>query len=181
MLSRPPNRTRQPGLRGRVAPIAVALAVTTAGALIPLGASGASPKPFLQALRVKGTIPILVDSSHRTLYLLSNEKSAHLHCTGACLTYWPPVLVSRATAKISLGPGVKGKIGFIARTRTMKQVTFNSYPLYRFSGDVRAGKANGEGLASFGGTWYVLKAAANNVNTSAMKSLGSPAPVAGGY
>ena len=181
MFSHTPDRTRQPGLHGRVAPISVALALATAGALIPLGASGASPKPFLQAQRVKGTIPILVDSSHRTLYLLSDEKSGHLHCTGACLTYWAPVLVPKATAKISLGPGVKGKIGFIARTRTMKQVTFNSYPLYRFSGDARAGESNGEGLVSFGGTWDVLRAAANNANTSAVKSFGSPAPVVAGY
>jgi len=181
MLSYQPCRTGKFRLRQGVAPIALALTFATAGAVIPSGVSTASAKTFLQALRVKGATPVLVDSSHRTLYLLSNEKSAHLHCTGTCLTYWPPVLVSKAVTKLSLGPGVKGKIGFVARTRSMKQVTFNSYPLYRFSGDAGAGKTNGEGLASYGGTWYALKAAATTADATPVKSFGTVPPVSGGY
>ena len=167
--------------RRGVAPIVLALTLAMAGAVIPTGVSTASAKTFLQALRVKGATPVLVDSSHHTLYLLSNEKSAHLHCTGTCLTYWPPVLVSKSIKTLSLGPGVKGKIGFVMRTRSMKQVTFNSYPLYRFSGDAGAGKTNGEGLRSFGGTWYALKAAATTAAATPVKSFGKAPPVSKGY
>ncbi|MBW4030667.1 MAG: hypothetical protein HIU57_08380 [Acidobacteria bacterium] len=145
--------------------------------MVPTGASYASSKPFLEALRVKGSTPVLVNSSHETLYLLSSEKSSHLHCSGACLTYWPPVLVKKSIARVSLGPGVRGKVGFVARPGAMKQVTFNSYPLYRFAGDGRAGSTNGEGLVSYGGTWYVLKAASTTANATPLKKFVTrPAP-----
>jgi predicted lipoprotein with Yx(FWY)xxD motif len=153
--------------------------IAVAGAVIPATSSDASSGAPLQAMKVKGATSIRVDSSRRTLCPLSTERSARLHCTSTFLTYWPPVLVSKSVTKVSLGPGVKGKIGFVLRTRSMKKVTFNSYPLYRFSGDAGPGKANGKGLASYGGTWHVLRAASTSATTAPVKSLGAPAPVAG--
>ena len=146
-----------------------------------MGAATASPAAFLQAIRISGSTPVLVNSSHHTLYLLSSERSGHLHCTGACLTYWPPLLVKKSTARVTLGPGVKGRIGFIVRSKTMKQVTFNSYPLYRFAGDAGPAKANGEGLVSYGGTWYAIAAGARTPNATPVKALVTKPTGTGGY
>jgi hypothetical protein len=58
---------------------------------------------------------------------------------------------------------VKGKLGIWAHDR-LRQVTLNGHPLYTYVGDGRPGQANGQGLASFGGTWYVeLLASASSV------------------
>ena len=67
------------------------VAVVVAGGVVAVGAATAtsSPTSFRRAVRIGDSTPVLVNSSHHALYLLSSEKSAHLHCTGACLTYWP--------------------------------------------------------------------------------------------
>jgi predicted lipoprotein with Yx(FWY)xxD motif len=37
-----------------------------------------------------------------------------------------------------------------------QQVEYEGNLLYTFSGDTAAGQAQGEGIQSFGGTWYVV-------------------------
>jgi hypothetical protein len=59
------------------------------------------------------------------------------------------------------------------------EVTYNHWPLYTFSGDPGPGVAHGQGLVSFGGTWYVLNAAGNPV-TSGQPSAGGPSSSGGG-
>jgi hypothetical protein len=74
----------------------------------------------------------------------------------------------KSTVKtLTLGANVKGRIGFVKRSATMKQVTFNSYPVYTYSGDGAALKSTGEGIAAFGGTWYLVKANSTSAGTSA--------------
>jgi hypothetical protein len=46
------------------------------------------------------------------------------------------------------------------------EVTYNHWPLYTFSGDPGPGVAKGQGLTSFGGTWYVLNGSGNPVTSS---------------
>ena len=35
---------------------------------------------------------IIVDGRGRTLYLFEKDKRGHSACSGACATYWPPVI-----------------------------------------------------------------------------------------
>jgi len=79
------------------------------------------------------------------------------------------------------GPGVKGRIGFIARSKSMRQVTFNSYPLYRFAGDAGPATAKGEGLVSYGGTWYAIAARSRTPDATPVKVLGAKPTGTGGY
>ena len=139
------------------------------------------PPSFRQAVRIGDSTPVLVNSSHHAFYLLSSEKSAHLHCTGACLTYWPPVLVKKSTTRVTLAPGVKGRIGFIARSKSMKQVAFNSYPIYRFAGDTGPSRSNGEDLVSCGGTSYPIAAGARTHNAQRSRYLVAKSARTGGY
>jgi predicted lipoprotein with Yx(FWY)xxD motif len=54
-------------------------------------------------------------------------------------------------------------VGTIARTDGSPQVTYNGHPVYLFSGDQQPGDTNGEGVSAFGGSWYVLSPAGNQI------------------
>src|SRR5258705_8648711 len=117
--------------------------VVCAGALA-LGAFGLgstpafakSSKPTVSAAKVAAVGTVLVDSKNKTLYTLTNNGQA-VDCTGQCPTFWPPLTV-KAGSKPKAGKGVSG----LGATST-GQVTQGGLPLYRFSGDTKAGQANG--------------------------------------
>jgi predicted lipoprotein with Yx(FWY)xxD motif len=143
------------GATGLVASAASAGAVAAATAA-PAVAAGSSPT--LQAHRVGNFGRVLVDSRHRSLYLLADERGGTIHCTGSCLGAWPPLLVA-AGSPITHSTAVRGTVGHVVRG-SQWQVTFNGYPVYEFAGDSAPGQANGEGISSFGSTWYLLHARA---------------------
>jgi hypothetical protein len=43
--------------------------------------------------------------------------------------------------------------------------TYNGWLVYEYSGDSGPGQSNGQGIKSFGGTWYVLNASGSPVTT----------------
>jgi predicted lipoprotein with Yx(FWY)xxD motif len=94
---------------------------------------------------------IAVDGQDRTVYTLTDSAGKALPCQGSCLAAWPPVLIDSGEAK---GDGVAD-----VATITIpegKQVTVAGLPVYTFAGDGE-GDASGEGIASFGGVWHVVK------------------------
>jgi predicted lipoprotein with Yx(FWY)xxD motif len=137
-------------------------------ALVPLSVASAAPRLNLRAATVAGHKGTLVDGAARTVYILTSEKGAKIECKGSCLTIWPPLLVAKSTSRLRLGAGVKGKIGFVGYSKTKKQVTFNSYPLYTFSGDTGALQAHGQGIKQGKGTWALAKAAAKSPKATAI-------------
>jgi len=145
----------------------VSVIALSALVLAPMAIASGTAAPVLKSANVPGFKGALVTRSSRTLYLLTSEKGAKLKCTGGCLSVWPPLLVKTSVKKISLGAGVKGRIGFVKRSATKKQVTFNSYPVYTYSGDGAALRSSGQGIVAFGGTWYLVKATATSSGTSA--------------
>jgi predicted lipoprotein with Yx(FWY)xxD motif len=139
----------------------VTLALGSLVAVAPVSAAtlmSAGDPAFLQAANVGTFGQVLTNSHGFTLYGLSDENGGKLACTGKCLQFWPPALVSTSVMKVSLGAGVTGAIGFVTRSATTKQVTFDGYPLYTFVKDTGAGQAHGEGISAFGGTWGLLRA-----------------------
>jgi hypothetical protein len=58
------------------------------------------------------------------------------------------------------------------------QVIYKGHPLYLFSGDTKAGDTNGEGVNAFGGMWYAVSPAGNQVAGS---SSGSGGGYSSGY
>ncbi len=135
----------------------VALAVGAA-AVVAVGAAMAATA----ATRTSGTVKtghsasygmVLVSSTGFTLYRYLPDSKGVARCTGACSAVWPPLL---ATGKPTAGTGAKaGLLGTIARPGGGRQVTYGGFPLYRFSGDSKAGQTNGEGYV---GKWYVVNA-----------------------
>ena len=115
---------------------------------------------------------ILVDSQGRTLYLFQKDDGTKSACYGACATAWPPL---RANGKPTIGDGASASlVATTARSDGKPQVTYGGHPLYLYQGDQKPGDANGQGLTAFGGGWFTLSPAGNQV---AAKSSGS----GGGY
>jgi predicted lipoprotein with Yx(FWY)xxD motif len=55
------------------------------------------------------------------------------------------------------GAGVNASLlGTKVRTRGIKQITYNGWPLCLWHGDSQPGQASGQGLNDSGGLWYVL-------------------------
>jgi predicted lipoprotein with Yx(FWY)xxD motif len=104
---------------------------------------------------------ILVEGRGRSLYLFEKDRPGHSACSGACATYWPPLLtktkpMARSGAKQSL-------LGVIRRSDGTKQVSYAGHPLYRFVQDTKPGQTRGEGSQTFGAGWDVLSPAGKKI------------------
>lgn len=96
---------------------------------------------------------VLVDAAGRTLYLLTADRPGHRSCAGPCLYVWPPVLVS---GRPIAGPGVSAHLGTLAVSGG-RQLTVNGYPAYTYGADSSPGQTNGQGVATYGGIWWVFR------------------------
>jgi predicted lipoprotein with Yx(FWY)xxD motif len=132
----------------------------------PAGAAAKS-KPTVAIATVPGAGKILVDTSGKALYTLTDANGTAVACTGGCLSAWPPVMV---TGKVKPPKGVKG-----LSKAADNQLTSKGLPLYLFAGDTAPKQANGEGINSFGGTWHVVQVKASKT------AANTPATTSGGY
>jgi len=104
---------------------------------------------------------VLVNTRGRTLYLFQKDSGTTSECNGACAANWPPL---RANGSATIGGGAKAALlASTMRSDGSRQITYNSHPLYTFVKDTKAGETNGEGLTAFGGTWYAISPAGNQV------------------
>ena len=110
--------------------------------------AGAHTSKGFGAATVSGVGKVLVDGKGRTVYILTSSSTKNVPCTAAsgCTAVWPPA------------------------------GTYMGWRVYEYSGDSGSGQANGEGIASFGGTWYVLSPSGQPVKTSSSNRYGG-----GGY
>jgi predicted lipoprotein with Yx(FWY)xxD motif len=128
------------------------------------GASGSSNSPSAPAngVTVKvATVGILgsalVDGSDRTLYMLTADQGGKVTCNASpCTGVWPPLLVPAGGAPVAGSGLTASKLGTVKTASGATQVTYNSWPLYRYSGDSGSNQANGQGIVSYGGTWHPL-------------------------
>lgn len=97
----------------------------------------------------------LTDAEGRTLYVFTADKpNAESTCYGLCADAWPPLIVH---GELKAGPGVEANLlGTVTRKDGSRQVTYDGWPVYHFTADLKAGATSGEGVKSFGGAWYVV-------------------------
>ncbi len=108
---------------------------------------------------------IIVDARGRTLYLFEKDSRRRSACSGACATYWPPLLTK---TKPIAGRGTKQSLlGVIRRSDGTRQVTYAGHPLYRFVQDTKPGQTNGEGSQAFGAGWDALSPAGKKIEKDA--------------
>jgi len=133
--------------------IAAAIAVLAAALAGPALAGGTAP--LVRTAKVGGRT-IVVDRHGHALYVLTPETAKHLLCTASCLQYWPVVRAPKA-GRLVAAKGIRGKLGRVNRGGSF-QATLRGLPVYTFIGDTKAGRATGDGVQSFGGTWHVVLA-----------------------
>lgn len=144
------------GRRGGARPFAWAIAGISLVALGLLGAAVASAggavvtsgQAELKTTTI-GSAVVLTNAKGFTLYWFALDTPTTSHCSGSCTAYWPPV-----TGHPTAGPGVSGRIGTIARSGSVLQVTYDGHPLYTYVGDAAPGQAHGNGIDLNGGEWH---------------------------
>jgi predicted lipoprotein with Yx(FWY)xxD motif len=105
---------------------------------------------------------ILVDSKGISLYDFVKDKGTTSVCYGACAALWPPLTT---TGKPVAGPGVRASLlGTTKRKDGKLEVTYGGHPLYYFVTDHKPGQTTGQGVNQFGGPWWVISAAGNEVH-----------------
>ncbi len=106
----------------------------------------------------------LVDAQGRTLYLFQKDSGTKSACTGACATAWPPLT---AAGTPTVGSGASASLVATAmRSDGKTQVVYNGHPVYRFSGDQKAGDTAGQGLVAYGGSWFAVSPAGDQISGS---------------
>jgi predicted lipoprotein with Yx(FWY)xxD motif len=117
---------------------------------------------------------VLVNGKGRTLYTLTSERSGKITCTTAsgCTMYWSEVDSAKGRHRSIKGAARAAMVRTERGASGKRLLTYHGWPLYTYSGDSAKGQANGEGLKSFGGTWYALSASGSLVKPAAK----APAP-----
>lgn len=138
-------------------------------------------KVTIKTASVSGLGTVLVDGAGRTLYTLTSESAGKITCTTAngCTDYWSQI-GSKSGQRHQTRGGAKGSmIGSEKGSPGTHVLTYHGHPLYTYVGDTADGQANGEGLKSFGGTWYAVSASGALVKKAS--SASSPSSGSGGY
>jgi predicted lipoprotein with Yx(FWY)xxD motif len=141
----------------------------------PAGASAAAAAT-ISAKSVSGVGTVLVNGQGQTLYMLTSEKGGKITCTQAngCTKAWPETLLASGATTAKASSGVQSSLlGTVKDASGKLEVTYNHWPLYTFSGDSGPGAAKGQGLTSFGGSWYVLNGSGNPVTSSSSGTTSS--------
>ena len=136
---------------------------TTAASGTPAAAA-----PSFKAASVAGFGSVLVDDKGRTIYVLSSEKGGKITCTDAsgCTAIWPDNELPKGVTAAHAGTGIQASLlGSLKDAAGKLYVTYGGWPLYTYSGDSGPAQSNGEGITSFGGTWYVLGVSGNPVTS----------------
>jgi predicted lipoprotein with Yx(FWY)xxD motif len=156
------NRTSL-SLLGALALAVVALAGCggSASHALPTTSDG---RPASLGVTNTGIGDVLVDRQGHTLYLFKRDSGTKSACTGACAVNWPPLPV-RGTPLVGSG-AKRSDLGTTARPDGISQLTYNGHPLYTFVNDKKAGDTNGEGVSAFGGSWFAVSPAGNQVTPS---------------
>jgi predicted lipoprotein with Yx(FWY)xxD motif len=132
------------------------------GAVTTTTEADSGDKPVtLSIADVPGVGSVLVNEDGRTLYLLSSEKGGKITCTddNHCTDSWPDTELPKGddAGKVT-GAAKASLLGTIKSDDGDVYVTYGGWPLYTFVGDTGSGTAHGEGITSFGGTWYAISA-----------------------
>ncbi|MEV0681402.1 hypothetical protein AB0I60_33265 [Actinosynnema sp. NPDC050436] len=113
---------------------------------------GREPHQMLSATESEQVGWFVADAGGYALYRYDKDtaKPPTSNCDGDCAESWPPVLVGEHTMTSGVDPTV---VGSVDRADGTKQVTLAGWPLYRHTGDKKAGDLTGQGK---GGTWFAV-------------------------
>jgi predicted lipoprotein with Yx(FWY)xxD motif len=151
-------------------------AAPVAEATEPAGPTAAAGQEVVVKAAQSPLGKILVGHDGMTLYGFTNDVDAKSTCSGACATAWPPAIVG---PDWTVGPELdSGVFSTIVRDDGQTQLVAGRWPLYYYSGDSKAGEANGQGS---GDVWFVVDTATKLVKdgaavAAAPTTTAAPAP-----
>jgi predicted lipoprotein with Yx(FWY)xxD motif len=134
------------------------LAGTASGANRPAATTTSHVVVTMKSITKYGAV--LFDQKGLALYVDMSDKPPHFACTGACLTFWPALVLPKGQTTATAGKGVTA-LGTVKSPEGM-QVTWRHMPLYTYAAD-STGTVHGQGIKQWG-TWY----AANSKTAQAM-------------
>ncbi len=138
-------------------PIALVAGALAAALALPTLADARSTTALGSGKVTRGTV--VVNTWGVTLYAFTNDRAAASACNSGCDIAWRP-LAAKGSLVVKPGSGLKQSlVGKLKRADGSYQVTYAGHPLYRYTGDTKAGQQNGENKTLNGGHWYVLGAA----------------------
>ncbi|HEX5608663.1 MAG TPA: hypothetical protein VFX45_01065 [Solirubrobacterales bacterium] len=100
---------------------------------------------------------VVVNQVGFTLYTTSKDQkdSGETSCYGKCAKVWIPY-TTVATPPTIMQKAKPSELGTIERTDGLTQLTYGGYPVYMYKPDEGAARVTGQGVKSFGGTWYTI-------------------------
>jgi predicted lipoprotein with Yx(FWY)xxD motif len=142
-------------LLGMVAAAALVAACGSAHAGSGVLETAAAANPMTVGTSPTSVGTVLTGPSGRTLYILVSSQGKEVACSGGCRSVWPPVTMGSASP--GPGSGVTASLSTAPAGGGTLQLTVSGDPVHYYVGDTSAGLANGEGISSYGGTWYALQ------------------------
>lgn len=98
---------------------------------------------------------VLVDRKGELLYAFVPDKPG-AKCTGSCTATWPPFQLTHGKVLDSSPELEESQIGIEADPEGGRMVRFSGWLLHTYTGDTLPWVAQGQGLDSDGGHWYVI-------------------------
>jgi predicted lipoprotein with Yx(FWY)xxD motif len=130
--------------------------------------SSSDPGTKFSTASVSGLGTGLVEAKGRTVYILTSGSKKNVPCTDAsgCTAVWPDLPLPDGTSSATAGKGVDASLlGTMKESDGETYPTYNGYLMYEYASDSGPGQANGQGIVSFGGTWYVLNASGQPITS----------------
>jgi predicted lipoprotein with Yx(FWY)xxD motif len=129
----------------------------------------AQPGTKFATASVPGVGTVLVDAKGRTVYILTSSGQKNVSCSDAsgCTASWPDLPLPDGTSAAEAGMGVRASLFGTMKEGGETYPTYNGYRMYEYTGDSGRAQANGQGVKSFGGTWYMLDASGKPARSGA--------------
>jgi predicted lipoprotein with Yx(FWY)xxD motif len=127
---------------------------------------------------VSGLGTVLVDGNGRTVYVLTTDGKTNVPCEDStgCTKVWPDLPFPNGVSSAKAGTGVQAsQLASMKQSDGQTYPTYNGWLMYEYTGDTGPAQGHGQGIQSFGGTWYALSTSGTPV--TAAKS----AATSGGY
>jgi predicted lipoprotein with Yx(FWY)xxD motif len=137
--------------------------------------SASAPGTTFKVANVSGLGNVLVDGRGRTVYLLtSGGHNVPCEDSNGCTDIWPDLPLPDDQPAATAGTGIKGSLLKAKKSSDGETYpTYNGWLMYEYAGDSGPAQSNGEGISSFGGTWYAITPAGQPaISTSGSDSGG---------
>ena len=143
--------------------LTVAAALSLAGLSTALAASDSGSRAATVSTAKTHLGKVIVNGRGLTLYLFEKDKRGKSMCSGACATYWPPLITHGKP--VAAGGARQSLLGTIKRSNGARQVTYAGHPLYTYVQDTKRGQTSGEGSTLFGAGWDALTPAGKKIES----------------